>query len=871
MLLDGAELPIAASRRRLTTIALLTVALFILANALLFFTNVYRRVVDPQASTGTFERAIAQIAGAPADARRDVLVLGDSRIYGGLDPRIASAAAGGRFRFANAGVPGSTPRTWFFFDRAIDPHANRYRAVVVPVDSYADDTSAIGSLDAEDHPSDLRAIVFRVTAADVPRVASSLGEPGLRRAAILDLGLRGPLLRDDIQDLIGNPAARAAARNATVANEFAPDAAHPFATTLDGMRVDFANGTIAYPAWVPPGERIEMEKQILPIPRTSLSYRRYRERWLGAIVARYRATGVPVIVVRLPARPVHRDEPTPPSGSLAAFAAAGAVQLVPQAPYVALERPAFFADHDHLDAAGSRRFSALLGRDVAHAIVTPGAFSTGPASPTTATAGDAPPAEHHGRIHGLLAALGIGVPIPIQTLDYVLFLGLVALAFYASPRRVKPAVLLAASYYFYARWNAWYVVLLAALTLSDFAVGIALDRPGGAARRLLLGLGIAANLAFLGTFKYLNFITSNVAAILGYHGDPWALDVLVPVGISFHTFQSISYLVDVSRGKTKAIRNLASYALYIAFFPQLLAGPIVRAGRFFGEFAHWHAPDIDEVERGVREIVLGLLKKLAIADRFAPVANDYFGNVAAHPGAPAAWSAAFAFAMQIYFDFSGYSDIAIGSARLLGFDFPDNFHRPYLATSIGDFWRRWHISLSTWLRDYLYIPLGGNRGGTLGTLRNLMLTMLLGGLWHGAGWTFVAWGGYHGALLCLERVARVARGDESRGVERALRVGATFALVSFGWILFRAQNFDDARRVIAALVVGGGGPSPLVAWTFAPLAVALAIGIAQERGARWTWRTIPVGVQAAAGTTALLALELLSWPGPASSFVYFRF
>jgi D-alanyl-lipoteichoic acid acyltransferase DltB (MBOAT superfamily) len=382
----------------------------------------------------------------------------------------------------------------------------------------------------------------------------------------------------------------------------------------------------------------------------------------------------------------------------------------------------------------------LLGRDVRAALAAPSAVAAVPR--IVGAPAPAPPAPGAGA--KLFTLLAIGVPIPPQSYDYVLFLLVVGALFYALPRRMRWAWLLLASYYFYARWNASYVVLLAVLTLSDFIIALLLARPGARHRRLLLALGVGANLAFLGTFKYANFLTGNLAAALHVPADPWLVSWLVPIGISFHTFQSISYLVDVHRGRVKPESNLLHYALYIGFFPQLLAGPIVRAGRYFGELHVWQPPDLDQVERGLREIVLGTIKKLVIADQFAPIADAYFGALRAHPGAPAAWCAVFAFTLQIYFDFSGYSDIAIGSARLLGFVFPENFRRPYLAAGITDFWRRWHISLSTWLRDYLYIPLGGNRDGIAATLRNLMLTMLLGGLWHGASWTFVAWGGYHG-------------------------------------------------------------------------------------------------------------------------------
>ncbi len=355
--------------------------------------------------------------------------------------------------------------------------------------------------------------------------------------------------------------------------------------------------------------------------------------------------------------------------------------------------------------------------------------------------------------------------------------------------------------------------------------------------------------------------------------DPWLVNWIVPIGISFHTFQSISYLADVYRGGIRAIRAPLDYALYIAFFPQLLAGPIVRAERFFGELYGWRKPGADAVLRAAGEIALGLVKKVAIADQLAGVADAYFRAPAAHPGAPAAWSGVLAFAFQIYFDFSGYSDIAIGSARLLGFDFPANFCRPYLATSIGDFWRRWHISLSTWLRDYVYVPLGGKRGGRLGRLRNIMLTMLLGGLWHGANWTFVGWGAYHGALLSLERWfgsdGRAA--PAPRGVAWLVRVAATFALVCAGWVLFRSQNFGDATLIFRAALAGGAGAWLLAPWMLVPVAIAALVAFAQERG--WS----PAGLRASplvyGGALAALGLvlELFSVSGEPAPFIYFRF
>ncbi len=341
------------------------------------------------------------------------------------------------------------------------------------------------------------------------------------------------------------------------------------------------------------------------------------------------------------------------------------------------------------------------------------------------------------------------------------------------------------------------MLFLWVLTASDFLIAIALERERDLRHynpRVLLALGVAANLAFLGSFKYTNFASGTVTALLGMHENPWIVNLFVPIGISFHTFQSISYLVDVYRGRMTAIRKPLDYALYLAFFPQLLAGPIVRAGLFFGELFAWRPPGPDDVSYGLTRAGFGLVKKMAVADQFADVANAYWGSIANHPGAPAAWSALFAFAMQIYFDFSGYSDIAIGCARLFGFVFPENFRMPYLATSVTDFWHRWHITLSTWLRDYLYIPLGGNRHGEAATLRNLMLTMLLGGLWHGAQWTFVAWGAYHGVALCVERVAGLGRERTSRHVRDAIaRVLFTFCVVSLGGCFF------DRRRLALQL------------------------------------------------------------------------
>jgi len=312
------------------------------------------------------------------------------------------------------------------------------------------------------------------------------------------------------------------------------------------------------------------------------------------------------------------------------------------------------------------------------------------------------------------------------TVSYFVFFFCTITCFYLAPVKVRVPLLLAASYFFYMSWNWKFAPLLLTLTTIDYLAAIWIEQSRH--RKWALAVSLASNLGFLAVFKYYNFTASNVAALLGLPHQRFYFDIVLPLGISFHTFQSISYVVDVYRGQQKAIRKPLDYALYIAFFPQLVAGPIVRARDFFRDLYDWHAPSSEDIKRGGFLVALGLAKKVALADNFALVSDRYFSSVATQAGGAAAWGGVFAFAMQIFFDFSGYTDMAIGFARLLGFHFPVNFRQPYLAVSITDFWRRWHISLSSWLRDYLYIPLGGNRHGKLQTYRNLMITMLLGGL-----------------------------------------------------------------------------------------------------------------------------------------------
>jgi D-alanyl-lipoteichoic acid acyltransferase DltB (MBOAT superfamily) len=454
-----------------------------------------------------------------------------------------------------------------------------------------------------------------------------------------------------------------------------------------------------------------------------------------------------------------------------------------------------------------------------------------------------------------------------NTPQFFLFLAVTLGLFYVSPKSLRRWILLIASYFFYMSWNWRFAPLLLSLTAIDYVAAIWMERVTSPGRRkLFLVLSLAANLGFLGFFKYYNFVASMISSSL-------TLSIVLPLGISFHTFQSMSYVVDVYRGEQKAIRNPIDYALFIAFFPQLVAGPIVRAREFFADYYQWTPPVSEETLRGILWILLGLAKKVVLADQFAQVADSYFQNLAEHPGAPAAWSGVFAFAMQIFFDFSGYTDMAIGMALLLGFHFPANFRRPYLAFSITDFWHRWHISLSRWLRDYLYIPLGGNRHGSLMTYRNLMLTMLLGGLWHGASWNFVIWGGYHGALLGLERVfGRKRFQDRPHWLAYPFRAMLTFALVCVGWVFFRAAKLHDSVYVLQQMFIWHGKAGLIPVWLTCLLAASLAIALCEEKF-EWIERLAhgPAWAYVAAVVTLLFSVELLGVTERAVPFVYFQF
>lgn len=385
--------------------------------------------------------------------------------------------------------------------------------------------------------------------------------------------------------------------------------------------------------------------------------------------------------------------------------------------------------------------------------------------------------------------------------EYGLFLVVVLAAYYVLALPAQNVLLLIASYVFYGFWDYRFCALLAASTLVDYFCGRIIERSEQPAlRRRTLSVSLAFNLGMLGFFKYFNFfIDSAATALRGVGVDPHlpTLSIILPAGISFYTFQTLSYTLDVYRGHARAERNFITFALYVAYFPQLMAGPIERPARLLPRLAAKRRVTPEHISEGVTLILSGLVKKVAIADFVAGQVGVAFDQTR-EQSATTLVIGVYLFALQIYGDFSGYSDIARGSSRLLGVELMPNFAQPYLAASFREFWRRWHISLSQWLRDYVYVSLGGNRGSVWRTMRNLMITMLLGGLWHGANWTFVAWGFLHGLFLVLERVLTGMGAGLSnvplviRRLGRAVAWLAVLHCVLLAWVLFRAASINDA-------------------------------------------------------------------------------
>lgn len=378
-----------------------------------------------------------------------------------------------------------------------------------------------------------------------------------------------------------------------------------------------------------------------------------------------------------------------------------------------------------------------------------------------------------------------------------LFLPIFLVLYYLTPTRLKSLLILVASYAFYGWWRWDFLYLLVGITVVSYAFALGIEKARDARQaKLLVTVGIVLNLLALGYFKYANFGVDSFNAMLSAFGGvplEWT-PILLPIGLSFFIFHAISYLVDIYRKEAQPTRNLIDFAAFIALFPHLIAGPVLRYHLLAEQFRS-RTHTFEKFSQGALRFMVGFCKKVLIADSISPLADAMFALP--NPTAADAWLGVLAYTLQIYFDFSGYSDMAIGLALMIGFKFPENFNHPYISRSITEFWRRWHISLSSWLREYLYISLGGNRKGVLRTYFNLFITMVLGGLWHGSNWTFVLWGVWHGGILALERYM----GSKKlwKPLPPILTIPGTFILVMIGWVLFRAHNVGSAFEVYAGM------------------------------------------------------------------------
>jgi alginate O-acetyltransferase complex protein AlgI len=439
----------------------------------------------------------------------------------------------------------------------------------------------------------------------------------------------------------------------------------------------------------------------------------------------------------------------------------------------------------------------------------------------------------------------------------------------------QKVMLLSASYYFYGQWSWMYLGLVLWSTALDYAIGLGMVRVSNPRRLLVLSL--VTNLGLLAFFKYANFLIGNWDGIAVAVAPAWQItpmDILLPVGISFYTFQSLSYVIDVYRGTSQPRRSLLDYALFVAFFPQLEAGPIVRDYEFFRELDGPRKVDAARVQEALVLIAFGFVKKMVFADNLALIADPVFNA----PSQYHFWEtllAIYAFAFQIYCDFSGYTDIAIGCALLLGFRYPQNFNYPYVAQTLQDFWRRWHMSLSRWLRDYLYVSLGGNRHGPARTYLALMLTMLLGGLWHGASWNFVIWGGVHGGWLALERgvLSRWAWWRSEAWPARALRWFITFQVVCLAWVFFRSKTLADGAAMFANLVpVSPRGFDPAHDYGVSALLAIMLIAHLAGGLAGTKERVMRAGTAVYATVMAAIVVMIaLLTPHTSVPFIYFQF
>jgi alginate O-acetyltransferase complex protein AlgI len=469
-----------------------------------------------------------------------------------------------------------------------------------------------------------------------------------------------------------------------------------------------------------------------------------------------------------------------------------------------------------------------------------------------------------------------------NSLTFACFFPIVTAGYFLLPSRARWTWLLAASCLFYMAFVPAYILILFATIVIDYMAALRIAKSRDKIRRAWLYASIALTVSLLFVFKYFNFVSGSVeavAAFLHWNYPLATLELLLPIGLSFHTFQSLSYVIEVYRGNQKPERHFGIYALYVMFYPQLVAGPIERPQNLLPQFRRVHAFDANRVASGLTLMAYGLFKKIVVADRLAEYVNTVFANPAAYSTIPVLFAVSF-FSVQIYCDFSGYTDIARGSARVMGFELMKNFDSPYLARSLGEFWRRWHISLSSWLRDYVYVPLGGDRTTPLKNYRNLFLTFVFSGLWHGAAWTFVVWGALHGGFLAISRATRRPRARVAAwlGLARWPRLCAlgqvvfTFALVSLAWVFFRATSLTQAFDIFARLfefefraeltqLAAERGPFKLALCFFVLGLFTLSSRLPRALPLRWH-TALALGVTVLIVTTSA---------GVESEFIYFQF
>jgi alginate O-acetyltransferase complex protein AlgI len=466
-----------------------------------------------------------------------------------------------------------------------------------------------------------------------------------------------------------------------------------------------------------------------------------------------------------------------------------------------------------------------------------------------------------------------------NSFQYWIFFLIVVVLFYGVRFRIGKLLLLGASYIFYMWWDPRFIVLILTSTVVDYLLGIWLETASGRRKTFLLLVSLIVNLGILGFFKYYDFFAGSLAALLHMPQSSVVLQIVLPVGVSFYTFASLSYTIDVYWGKMKAVRNPIDYALFIAFFPHLIAGPIIRARQFISQIQFWRGPAPIVVQSGIILVLSGLIKKMVFADRFAVLSDAYFNDPTAHPGWLAAWSGCLAFTIQVFFDFSGYTDIARGCAKLLGFEFPLNFVRPFLARNPPDLWQRWHITLSTWVRDYVFLPLSRGRKGRLVLYRNMVVVMVLVGLWHGANWTFVAWGAFQGLLLVGYRL--FDRAKTGSAIDRVMKsryfvpfsIGLMFASFVFSAAFFRSKSLQNTGFILGGIFGFHHVPGEflLTTGTIVLFFISVFFAVAQERNQFIDRLALqPARIQIPAYVCAFLVLELFPATGPAP-FVYFQF